>query len=106
VIRIIVINQLQNWVLSNWIFVAFSLVILILLYGIRRYEKNRQWLKHEADKTHFMEGILHNTPFALAITDNQGRINIINNVFQSLFGYSKDEKMEVLWRLKYSQSRI
>ncbi len=38
-----------------------------------------------------MEGILHNTPFALAITDNQGRINIINNVFQSLFGYSKDE---------------
>jgi PAS domain S-box-containing protein len=38
-----------------------------------------------------MEGILHNTPFALAITDNQGRINIINNVFESLFGYSKDE---------------
>jgi len=91
VIRIIVSNQIQNWFQSNWIFVAFSLVILILLYGIRRYEKNRQRLKHEADKSHFMEGILHNTPFALAITDNQGRITIINHVFKSLFGYSKDE---------------
>jgi len=88
---LVVSNHVQPWYQSSWVYMVFTVVIIVLLFSIRSYEKNRQRLKHEADKNHFMEGILHNTPFALVITDNKGRITIVNKVFESLFGYSKDE---------------
>ncbi len=39
----------------------------------------------------FLEHVIDSTPEAIAITDRDGRITIINNEFTNLFGYTKEE---------------
>ncbi len=38
-----------------------------------------------------MEGLFQNAPFAVAATDSVGKVTTINDVFEILFGYSKEE---------------
>ncbi len=50
--------------------------------------------KYEDDLTRekaFLENLIDSTPEAIAITDFQGRITMINNEFTNLFGYTKEE---------------
>lgn len=79
------------WFQTYWAYAAYLLVFLIFLYIIRKYEKNRQTLKHRAERNEYLEGILQNAPFAIAVTDNDGKVTTINKVFERIFGYSKND---------------
>ncbi len=81
----------EPWYMSGWIYGFISIAILYILYSIRRYEKRRQVNKFREERNQYLEGILHNAPFAIALADNQGRLTLVNSIFETIFGYSREE---------------
>lgn len=90
------LHQIQHWFQSNWIFAVFSLVILLLLYGIRRFEKNRQYistrLKTDSElqkaRNEYME-ILDQLRDGYVETDRNGTITYANLPFIRELGIEK-----------------
>ena len=84
-------SELLPLFINNGIFFFLLILILFLLLILRKFEKNRQLQKFNLEKKDFMEGLFENAPFAVAVTDSMGKISTINEVFEIIFGFTKEE---------------
>ena len=104
----IIITILKPWWQTWWAFSSYVLIILILLYGIRRYEMNRIYLRNQLQlkhieaeklkeldqlKSQFFTNISHEfrTPLTLVIGQ-------INNVLSAISENKLKEKLSVARR--------
>src|SRR5450759_5005409 len=62
------------------------------LESLRAPENKQEEFENQIgrEKT-FLEYLIDSTPAAIAITDNTGKITIVNKEFSNLFGYTQDE---------------
>ena len=82
--------------LSAWLYTAFFLLILSLLYIIRRYEKSRQGRKAESHFQKVRSGyleILDSLQDGYVETDHQGTITHVNLPFLEELGFQKREEI-------------
>jgi PAS domain S-box-containing protein len=60
---------------------------------ITDYKRNERELARE---TKYFETLLTNSPVAIVVMDNDGRILLVNPAFESLFGYTSEEAVGVI----------
>jgi PAS domain S-box-containing protein len=67
------------------------------LESLRAPENKQEEFENQIgrEKT-FLEYLIDSTPAAIAITDNTGKITIVNKEFSNLFGYTQDEAINNL----------
>ncbi|MDX2432116.1 MAG: SpoIIE family protein phosphatase [Bacteroides sp.] len=97
---------------SSWLYLAFFIVILSLLYIIRRYEKGRQELKLREEKSRSLKResdfqktrqdyleILDSLPDGYVETDLEGIITHVNLPFLQELGFNNREEVvgKIFW---------
>lgn len=81
----------MNLFSSNIVELFLIGIIFFFLYLIRKYELNKQQDKSELEKNEIISGMFQNAPFAVVLTDPDGKVISINEVFEVKFGFSRDE---------------
>ena len=76
---------------SNWFYVLLIVLILLFLYSVRKYEISNQLIKSQLENKEIIGGMFQNAPFAVVLTDKNGKVTSINDVFEVKFGYSQNE---------------
>lgn len=87
------ITQIQTY--KGWAFVACSsvLILLLLQHEARRRQHAQAQLDKGSRELHKLSLAVAQSPVSVIITDTQGRIEYVNQAFEKISGYSREEAL-------------